>query len=56
MILPYTTANWRAFFEFVGRPELADDERFARQRDRIANSDVLYGMLDELIAPFTTDE
>ena len=56
VILPYTTANWRAFFEFVGRPELAADERFARQRDRIANSDVLYGMLDELVADMTTAE
>lgn len=56
VILPYSTANWRDFFEFVGRPELIDDIRFADQRSRVANSDTLYGMLDELVAAFTTAE
>lgn len=55
VILPYTDANWRAFFDFVGHPELATDPRYARQRDRIANSDVLYGMLDEWLADMTTE-
>ena len=56
VILPYSTANWRDFFEFVGRPELIDDERFATQRNRIANSDTLYGMLDGFVADLTTAE
>ena len=54
VILPYSTRNWRDFFEFVARPELIDDARFADQRSRVANSDALYGMLDDLVADFTT--
>lgn len=56
VILPYTTQNWRDFFGLVGRPELIDDERFADQRSRVANSDALYGLLDELVATFSTAE
>ncbi len=54
VLLPYTDANWRDFFGFVGRPELAADPRFAEQRSRIANSDELYGMLDEMVADLET--
>ncbi|MEZ5264843.1 MAG: CoA transferase [Acidimicrobiales bacterium] len=28
-LMPYTDANWRDFFGFAGRPELADDPHFA---------------------------
>ena len=56
VILPYSTQNWRDFFEFVSRSELIDDARFADQRSRVANSDTLYGMLDDLVAEFTTSE
>jgi crotonobetainyl-CoA:carnitine CoA-transferase CaiB-like acyl-CoA transferase len=56
VILPYSTQNWRDFFDFVGRPEMIDDGRFADQRSRVANSDTLYGMLDELVAEFATSE
>ena len=56
VLLPYSTANWRDFFEFVGQPELIDDERFALQSARIANSDELYGMLDGLVADRRTAE
>ena len=56
VILPYSTQNWRDFFEFVSRSELIDDARFADQRSRVANSDTLYGMLDDLVADFTTSE
>jgi crotonobetainyl-CoA:carnitine CoA-transferase CaiB-like acyl-CoA transferase len=52
-ILPYNDANWRAFFDFVGRPEVMDDPRFAAHADRIANSSELYGMVEEL-APTRT--
>lgn len=46
-LLPYTDANWRDFFGFVGRADLADDPRFARHADRIANSSELYGFVEE---------
>lgn len=46
-ILPYTDPNWRAFFDFVDRPELMDDPRFARHADRIANSSDLYALLEQ---------
>ena len=56
VILPYSDANWRSFFSHAGRPELADDERFATGRNRIANSDEIYGLLDELVGGRTTQE
>ena len=55
-LMPYTDANWRDFFGFVGRPELADDPRFARHTDRIANSSALYGLLDEFAPTRTVAE
>jgi crotonobetainyl-CoA:carnitine CoA-transferase CaiB-like acyl-CoA transferase len=55
-LLPYSTANWRDFFDFVGRPEMVDDVRFASQRARIANSDELYGMLGGLAVDLHTAE
>ncbi len=36
--------------EVVGRPELADDPRFASNADRVANRDVLIGLLDVELA------
>ena len=56
VVMPYSTANWTDFFEWAGRPELIEDERFSTQRARIAHSDELYGMLDELVADVTTEE
>ena len=56
MLLPYSTANWCDFFDFVGRPEMVDDVRFASQRARIANSDELYGMLGGLAVDLHTAE
>jgi crotonobetainyl-CoA:carnitine CoA-transferase CaiB-like acyl-CoA transferase len=55
-LMPYTDANWRDFFAFVGRPDLADDPRFARHHDRIAHSSELYGLLDELASERTVAE
>lgn len=55
-LMPYTDANWRDFFAFVGRPELAEDPRFARHTDRIANSTALYGLLDEFAPSRTVAE
>jgi len=54
VLLPYSNTNWRDFFGFVDRPELLDDERFADQRSRIANSNELYGLLDGFVAELET--
>ncbi|MGW5942874.1 CaiB/BaiF CoA transferase family protein [Streptomyces celluloflavus] len=46
-ILPYSDRNWRDFFTFVGRPELADDPRFGSLADRARNADELYALMEE---------
>ena len=56
VILPYSTDNWRCFFEFAGRPELIGDERFKTGGSRIKHSDALYGLLDEIVASKSTAE
>jgi crotonobetainyl-CoA:carnitine CoA-transferase CaiB-like acyl-CoA transferase len=49
VILPYSKANWHRFFEFAGQSELKDDSRFLTGRDRVANADALYGLLDDIV-------
>jgi crotonobetainyl-CoA:carnitine CoA-transferase CaiB-like acyl-CoA transferase len=34
-ILPYSDRNWRDFFDFVGQPELKDDERYYSLPERV---------------------
>lgn len=46
-ILPYSDRNWRDFFTFVGRPELADDPRFGSLAERARNADELYALMEE---------
>ncbi len=55
-LLPYTDANFKAFFEFAGQPELVDDPRFRLHNDRIANSDELYELIDGLATTHTNAE
>ncbi len=55
-LLPYNDAQYRAFFAFVERPELADDPRFADHNARIAHIDELYSLFGELSVRRTTDE
>lgn len=52
----YDSRHWDRFFELSGRPELADDPRFADHAARIANTDDLYRMVADVIAERTTDE
>jgi crotonobetainyl-CoA:carnitine CoA-transferase CaiB-like acyl-CoA transferase len=54
--MPYNDRHWRAFFALVGRPELAADERFARQSARSANIDALYAIVGEAMLGRTTAE
>ncbi len=46
-ILPYTDANWRAFFTEIGRPELIEDEKFATHDLRTEHSEEIYGIVAE---------
>jgi len=49
-VVPYTTRQWRAFFELAGRPDLADDARLADPDTRNRHVAELYVLLAELIA------
>jgi crotonobetainyl-CoA:carnitine CoA-transferase CaiB-like acyl-CoA transferase len=55
-MMPYTDAHWRRFFVEAGRPELADDPRFADIGARTENVQALYALLAEIIATRTTAE
>lgn len=56
VVLPYSRANWEAFWTYGGRPDLLDDPRFAGGADRVENADALYGLAGEIIATRTTDD
>jgi crotonobetainyl-CoA:carnitine CoA-transferase CaiB-like acyl-CoA transferase len=55
-ILPYSDRNWRDFFDFVGRSDLKDDERFKLLAVRVQHIDELYALLEEEAAKRTTAE
>ncbi len=55
-LLPYSDANWRAFFAEVGRPDLVDDPRFATINDRVTNVAELYDVVDEFSTTKTNAE
>ncbi|HEX2255882.1 MAG TPA: CoA transferase [Afifellaceae bacterium] len=55
-LLAYTDRQWRGFFEIIGRPELADDERFRTLAARTRNTDALYAIVEQAIADKTTAE
>ncbi|MFI0470849.1 CaiB/BaiF CoA transferase family protein [Saccharopolyspora sp. 5N102] len=55
-ILPYNDRNWRDFFTFAGRPDLAEDSRFATMAGRVRHADEVYLRLRELTPKFTTAE
>ncbi|SFC28787.1 Crotonobetainyl-CoA:carnitine CoA-transferase CaiB [Halobiforma haloterrestris] len=47
---------WRTFCEAIDRPELADDERFETNGDRVEHMDELEAELEERLRELTTDE
>jgi crotonobetainyl-CoA:carnitine CoA-transferase CaiB-like acyl-CoA transferase len=47
---------WPLVCEQVGHPEWADDPRFRRFPDRLANRDIITGLLDEALSSRTTAE
>jgi crotonobetainyl-CoA:carnitine CoA-transferase CaiB-like acyl-CoA transferase len=55
-VLPYSLAHYRAIFVEGGRADLLDDERVATSRSRIANSDILYQWVADVMATRTTAE
>jgi crotonobetainyl-CoA:carnitine CoA-transferase CaiB-like acyl-CoA transferase len=55
-VLPYTDANWRAFFELTGRADLLADPRFKTLASRLTNIETLYGELAKIVATRTTAE
>jgi crotonobetainyl-CoA:carnitine CoA-transferase CaiB-like acyl-CoA transferase len=48
--------QFRRLSEILGHPEWADDARFARNRDRVTNRDVVDGMIGELMTTKTRTE
>jgi len=54
-VLIYTDRHWAAFFDLVGRPDLAEDPRYATMRARNMNIDMLYGFVAETLARKTTE-
>ncbi|MEL7207721.1 MAG: CoA transferase [Actinomycetota bacterium] len=56
VVLPYSDDNWRRFFTFAGRPELADDPRFGTGPDRVKHADDIYGLVDDLVCNRSTAE
>src|SRR6266566_2593668 len=49
-VVPYTDADWRAFFAVAGRPDLLADPRFTTLESRLANIEVLYEELSKIVA------
>jgi succinate---hydroxymethylglutarate CoA-transferase len=47
---------FEAFVRIVGRPELAQDERFKSMSGRVSHREALYGILDAEVLKFTTAE
>ena len=55
-LLPYTTEQWRRFFEVAGRPEIMRDPRFANPDERAKNIGKLYEMLDHITPEKSSDQ
>lgn len=55
-IMPYSDANWAAFFELGGRRELMADPRFSTYKARTENIAELYRISGEIMLGRTTDE
>ncbi len=50
----YSDRDWERFFAMIGRPELADDPRYATLHDRTERLEELYGLVAEHLAGDTT--
>lgn len=52
----YADEHWRRLCRVLGREDLADDERFGTNAQRVANRDALRSVLQECLSQFTSDE
>jgi crotonobetainyl-CoA:carnitine CoA-transferase CaiB-like acyl-CoA transferase len=50
----YTDRDWSRFFEMIGRPELADEQRFATLHTRTQHLDELYAIVADALSTDTT--
>jgi len=55
-VLPYNDKHWRTFFALVGRDDLLDEPKFARQSSRSANIDELYSIVAGVMQTRTTQQ
>lgn len=55
-VVVYTDRQWLAFFDLIGRQELATDPRFATITERTRHIDELYGLLADEMPARTTAE
>jgi len=55
-ILPYSDRNWKDFFDFIGRPELAQDPRYRSLVERVNHIDGLYSLITECAPKHTSQE
>lgn len=55
-VMPYTDANWRRFYELIGRPDRASDPVFTTLRGRHENIALVWGDLKEQLTKRTTAE
>ncbi|WP_433521414.1 CaiB/BaiF CoA transferase family protein [Nocardia pseudovaccinii] len=55
-LMPYSHRNWRDFFQIAGRPDLADDPRFATVDARHRHMGTLLTLVDTVTPTRTTAE
>ena len=55
-VVVYTNEHWARFFELIGRPELAHDERFMSLQSRTEHLDDVLKVVEEALAGGTSEE
>jgi crotonobetainyl-CoA:carnitine CoA-transferase CaiB-like acyl-CoA transferase len=55
-VVPYTDADWTAFFRIAGRDDLASDDRYATVESRLRHIELLYEELAKIVATRSTAE
>jgi crotonobetainyl-CoA:carnitine CoA-transferase CaiB-like acyl-CoA transferase len=54
-VLVYTDAQWRSFFDMIGRSELADDPSYRTIAERTDKVDELYALVEHELSQNTTE-
>jgi crotonobetainyl-CoA:carnitine CoA-transferase CaiB-like acyl-CoA transferase len=55
-VMPYTDANWKRFYELIGRQDRVDDPAFVTLRGRQENVELVWGDLKEQLTQRTSAE